>query len=218
MTELEARFWSKVDRTGTGCWLWTAGRSRRGYGVFSSSQRYVNAHRVAWELTYGAIPPGLLVCHRCDNPPCVNPEHLFLGTAADNARDAAAKGRLLCGDENPSRRNREIRPRGEGHANAKLTAAAVLRLREDYRRGFSYRELGVRYGIQRSHVHNLIAGRAWKHLLSGPAERLTRRKTHCPAGHPYAGENLYVSPGGSLNCRICRRESCRRYRGRHSRA
>jgi len=90
---MEERFWAKVDRTDD-CWLWTACRTTHGYGQFRPERsRGAQAHRVAWELTNGPIPAGMLVLHRCDNPPCVNPAHLFLGTQSDNMRDMYAKGR-----------------------------------------------------------------------------------------------------------------------------
>lgn len=89
----EDRFWAKVDRSGD-CWMWTAGRDRNGYGVFRHEARQWRAPRVAWTFTYGDIPAGLVVMHSCDNPPCVNPAHLSLGTSGDNARDAARKGRM----------------------------------------------------------------------------------------------------------------------------
>lgn len=93
------RFARHVDRgSDDGCWPWTAARDRDGYGVINDDQdRYQRANRVAYELAHGPIPPGLQVLHRCDNPPCVNPAHLFLGTADDNNRDMAAKGRSTLG-------------------------------------------------------------------------------------------------------------------------
>ena len=88
------RFWEKVHIT-DGCWEWMARRKLHGYGEFRIIDCLVPAHRMAWVLSVGPIPKGLLVLHRCDNPPCCNPDHLFLGTQADNLRDAIQKGRLV---------------------------------------------------------------------------------------------------------------------------
>jgi DNA-binding Xre family transcriptional regulator len=88
----EQRFWSKVDRSGD-CWLWTGARRPLGYGALKVDGHVLHAHRVAYELVYGEIPAELVVLHTCDNPPCVNPAHLRLGTRSDNTRDMYAKGR-----------------------------------------------------------------------------------------------------------------------------
>ena len=93
-TPLYIRFWSKV-RTGTGCWEWTGARARFGHGLVhvGPGGKLAQTHRVAWELMVGPVPEGMGVLHRCDNPPCVRPDHLFLGTQQDNVRDMWAKGR-----------------------------------------------------------------------------------------------------------------------------
>jgi len=89
-----ALFWSHISKTETGCWEWTLSRLPYGYGrVAFLGNKNQYAHRVAWILTHGDIPDGLCVCHKCDNPPCINPDHLFIGTYADNAHDRDAKGR-----------------------------------------------------------------------------------------------------------------------------
>jgi hypothetical protein len=91
---LEDRFWSKVQRS-DGCWLWTGASTWQGYGLIHHHGRrgMVSVHRLSWTIANGGIPAGLQVLHRCDNPPCVNPDHLWLGTNADNIADKLAKGR-----------------------------------------------------------------------------------------------------------------------------
>lgn len=91
------RFWDKVDKT-SDCWIWTAAKSAAGYGRFKLNGRLVSPHRLAYEMAFGDIPPGSDVCHRCDNPPCVNPEHLFVGSRSDNMQDCIAKGRFVARD------------------------------------------------------------------------------------------------------------------------
>lgn len=100
-TSVDTRFWSKVNKNGplhpvlkTRCWLWIASNAR-GYGTFKLDGIAVRANRIAWVLTHGALPRERCVLHRCDNPPCVNPEHLFLGTQVENILDLDAKGRYV---------------------------------------------------------------------------------------------------------------------------
>lgn len=123
----EARFWAKVNKAGptmpgmdSACWVWTAGKSNKGYGAFFVSGKQLGTNRVAWVLTNGQISQdsdqrSLFVCHRCDRRDCTNPAHLFLGTHIDNVRDMVAKGRHAKGDSHASRLYIERRPRGDGH-------------------------------------------------------------------------------------------------------
>lgn len=102
---LTDRFWPKVDRRGPDeCWEWTGSRQPTGYGRIKISDRVHNTHRVVWALTNGPIPARLQVLHRCDNPPCCNPAHLYLGTIADNMHDRDRKGRSRFGPNAPHKR------------------------------------------------------------------------------------------------------------------
>lgn len=140
-------FWSNVQKT-DGCWEWQASRIHAGYGRTFVDGRAVSAHRRAYELTYGPIPPGLFVCHRCDNRACARPDHLFLGTPADNLADMVAKGRSLAGERNP---------------HAKLTAEAVRSIRTRYAAGgITQLQLANEYGVAEANVWNVVHGQSWK--------------------------------------------------------
>ncbi len=155
-----ARFWAKV-RKSDGCWLWTGGAPDPGYGLFWVGGRNVGAHRFSYELHFGTVPDGLFVCHHCDVRACVRPDHLFLGTAADNSADMVRKGRSprLFGERNSNRRTR----RGEDSHFARLTWTAVEEIRAIWKAGTqTQRALAEKYGVHPSLISHICAGRIWK--------------------------------------------------------
>lgn len=176
------RFWSKVARgEPTACWPWIGGRFPQGYGQFGIDGKNCRSNRVAWELTHGPIPNGLWVCHRCDNPPCCNPAHLFLGTLQENVADMVTKGRHVGGsgrpfphihpdrrargDRNGSRTKPESRPRGERFASAKLTDAAVRAIRSAFATGgITQKQLAAQYAVSDTLIGAVVARRNWKHV------------------------------------------------------
>ncbi len=159
-------FWSHVDRTIDGCWPWQLARDKDGYGLVKYQRRMRRAHRVAWQLANDApIPSGLWVLHRCNNPPCQNPAHLYVSNAQANADDRERAGHTRRGDAHDSRVHPERRPRGERQWNARLTDAQVLELRAAYARGEGpARVLAARFGIGRSTAQFILSRRSWRHL------------------------------------------------------
>jgi hypothetical protein len=165
---LAVRFWGFVDKTpGYGpsldCWRWR-GTQVRGYGQISVNGRQAYAHRVAYELLVGPIPPGeghhgTCVCHRCDVRDCTNPAHLFLGSMRDNVHDCMAKDRYLAAPQR-SRINR-----GEGNPRARLRPDQVLAIRKDWRK---LQDIADDYGIARSTACQIRGRNAWKHLNKEP--------------------------------------------------
>ncbi|HEY5021799.1 MAG TPA: HNH endonuclease signature motif containing protein [Gemmatimonadaceae bacterium] len=160
-------FWSKVNKDGPvplhrpelgPCWIWLAGRDSKGYGTVWFGKANHGAHRVSWELVHGPIPKGngwhgACVLHRCDNPSCVNPTHLFEGTQATNMADRDAKGR-----------GRWVNPPGEANGSAKLTEALVLEIRALAKAGVEQRQLAVRFGICNQNVSLIVRRKRWAHV------------------------------------------------------
>lgn len=144
-----ARFWAKVNK-GDACWEWTAALFQTGYGAIQtgtrSNPRVETAHRLSWLIHFGPIPPGMDVCHHCDNRKCVRPDHLFLGTRADNMRDAVAKGRQAKGAALPQ---------------TKLDPARVRQIREAHDSGESMVSLGRRYGVHRVQIGHIVRRTSW---------------------------------------------------------
>ncbi len=148
---LADRFWEKVAKS-DGCWLWT-GSTNGVYGSLGVERTHVGAHRLSWELAFGAIPDGLSVLHRCDVPTCVNPAHLFLGTHQDNMRDMADKGR----GHGPG-------IRGSASRFAKITEDDVIDIRTVRALGGTLQAIGAAYGLQKSAVGKIVSGRTWSHV------------------------------------------------------
>lgn len=165
--DFTTRFWSLVDKA-DGCWIWQGSLDGKGYGRIAFRSVRTGAHRVAYILTYGDVPNGLEVCHHCDNRRCVRPDHLFLGTHAENMADQYAKGRNSPpprndGDAHWTRQHPERVSGGEWHPFAKLTTEQVKAIRASYATGgYSYRQLATQYGVTKSCIHNIIKGKGWK--------------------------------------------------------
>lgn len=161
---LRERFEQHVDRRTApeGCHEWTGFRSRQGYGQFAvnrggSRYRTEVASRVAWEIVYGPVPEGMEICHSCDNPPCVRVDHLFLGTASDNALDSYRKGR-----RKPPTRH----ARGERVGLAKLTEAGVREIRRRYAAGgVSQQVLADEFGVHQTKISAVVRRKTWIHVL-----------------------------------------------------
>ncbi len=147
----EERFWAKVNKHGpNNCWEWTAAKQGAGYGTIGVDGKVVQAHRYSYELHYGPIPEGMSVLHHCDNRACVNPDHLFLGTNADNIADKMNKGRQA---------------RGITHSRARLTEAQVIEIRRKYAKGhISHAMLAAEYHVSISAIANITQRITWKHI------------------------------------------------------
>jgi hypothetical protein len=147
-------FWQKVDRRSDDeCWNWIGSTHYRwGYGSFRDGKRkFIAAHRYSWKLVHGDIPKGMCICHKCDNPKCVNPNHLFMGTVADNNLDKKLKGRQppVIGEKNPK---------------ARLKEDDIREIRNLHNIGYSGASIGRMYGVVKEEIYGIIKGKRWSHV------------------------------------------------------
>lgn len=144
------RFWSKVE-TSDNCWLWLGNKDKDGYGLFYKDSHRHRAPAVAYEWAYGPVPEGMWVLHRCDNPTCVKPSHLFLGTCIENVADRVKKGRGAYGERN-----------GGG---VKMSDEKVVTMRAQYATGaFTFVHLGKLYGVSQHTARRICKRQNWKHV------------------------------------------------------
>ena len=143
------QFYERINKTET-CWLWTGTVANNGRGVFKINNKLKQAHRISYEVHFGEIPQGLLVCHKCDNGLCVNPEHLFLGTQQDNINDCVNKNRNAKGSKN---------------WNTKLNEEKVKMIRTaDFSERGSKAKISRELGISQTALNYVISGKNWGHI------------------------------------------------------
>jgi hypothetical protein len=160
---VEERFWEKVavGKSWTLCWEWLGSKDGSGYGMLSVAGATQRAHRFSWVLTRGPIPKGIQVLHHCDNPGCVNPAHLWLGTNADNVHDKMIKHRESRGEAH----GRTCRIPKQTHHPKKLTAEKVLQIRALYAEGgITMPDIARRYNINDGTVYQIIKKQIWRHI------------------------------------------------------
>jgi HNH endonuclease len=169
--EAVVRFRCRV-RPSEGCWEWTGWKDAEGYGVICIGGRNWRAHRVALILSGVDLPPGSVGCHRCDNPGCCNPAHLFVGTVGENNADRSIKGRSATGDHAGLRRHPERAARGERNGRAKLTAEQVDDIRKRVTIGATYRGLAREFRVTHRLIRLIVERKIWRNpLIEYPTPR-----------------------------------------------
>lgn len=191
-----ADFHAKIDSSDSGCWPVDSAPDKDGYGRFWLDGKHWKAHQLAYVLANGPITDGLFVCHSCDNPICCRPDHLFLGTAADNQADCVAKGRTARGNKNGSRLHPELlkrgdnhpnhlrpetRPRGDQHGlrlhperapmgerngNGKLTESDVRQVRQMLAQGIGISPIAQHFSVTYQNIRSIHLGKTWRHLIT----------------------------------------------------
>jgi len=159
------RFWPKVDKTGV-CWVWVGAKRKANTpqprGLFRYLGKNVSAHRVSWQMAYGVIPTGLFVCHKCDNSLCVRPDHLFLGTATDNMRDCAAKGRFFA-QRHPEKMH-WVRKGGAQCRLSKLKEQDVILARKMRAEGYTLAAIAAAIGSKTNNVWRIVHDQTWRNV------------------------------------------------------
>ena len=151
----DIRFFDKVKITDS-CWEWTAAKTKKGYGSFWPNKNFIQAHRYSYEYFKGKIPKSLFVLHSCDNPPCVNPDHLFLGTQKDNVKDAIIKNRHKGNLNSPFKK-------GENHINVKLNKIIINKIRDLYLTDkYSQKDLSTLFSINLRTIYDIVNYRTWR--------------------------------------------------------
>lgn len=162
-----ARFWKNVEKS-DGCWIWRGVVTSAGYGVIYVRPKNLRAHRVSWHIHFGPIPQGMFICHTCDNPRCVRPDHLFVGSPRANHDDMKRKGRAPTDAKNGSATRPDRVARGERHGVSRLTDAQVIEIRTRYRRGDRHGNgaglLAREYGVSKAAVRRIVLRLYWRHL------------------------------------------------------
>ena len=175
--KIQARFWSKVNKNGPlpdqsnphyfgldRCWTWMAGKCSKGYGAFCINGKQYGSHRVSLAIS-GVNTDGFCSLHSCDNPACVNPQHLRAGTNDENMADGVLRARFALGDKNGSRKYPEKRPRGESSAVAKLNNEKVREMRSRYaEKKVPYRAISSHFGVDCATARSVILRHTWKHV------------------------------------------------------
>lgn len=144
-------------------WVWQGAKNKAGYGTMTVEKKTVFAHRYSYQYHIGEIPEKLFVCHRCDNPSCINPDHLFLGDNYINILDASIKNRLATKEKNGAYTHKEKVRKGSMIGTAKLTEKQVLEIRSLYKI-IPQKQLAQNYGVSRGTIQNIHEGRNWKHV------------------------------------------------------
>ncbi len=166
--ELIRSFETKFVKTDT-CWEWTSKKTPAGYGYFYMGKAWpggtkgCNASTASYALHKGEITKGMFVCHTCDNPACVNPDHLFLGTCKDNVRDMMQKNRHSHGERH-SAILKVTAPKGERHCRAKFTNESIQKVFELRSKGITYKEIATIYGVDFTCIYKIIKRKRWKHI------------------------------------------------------